>query len=272
MQSNLVKALKLRHNPVALIWSDEKPADAKQFASAKWGCVMMLFAQTAARGKTAVFDRETFGCFGGGVGLGFGNQYENFDGGMDGFCHFLSIGNNQWETGREYIAGSKYYSEISPDDNFVHGERYLKSPKTTRKFVEGLPIINIPTKYVIFKPLSEVDENKADVKVVIFPVNPHQLSALIILANYTNPRHDKVIAPFCAGCQSVGIMPLAEIDQEHPRAIIGMSDISARNYTKKTLGNDVMTFAIPLKMFHTIDQHVKDSFLEKSSWTKLINQ
>jgi len=29
----------------------------------------------AAKGKAAVADIKTFGCFGGGVGLGFGNQY-----------------------------------------------------------------------------------------------------------------------------------------------------------------------------------------------------
>ena len=271
MNSNLAQTLKLKHNPVALIWSDDKPADAKQFAPGKWGCVMMLFAQTATRGKTAVFDRETFGCVGGGVGLGFGNQYENFDGGLDCFCHFLSIGNNQWERGREFIAGSKYYSEISPDDNFVHGERYLKSAETTRKFVENLPIIDIPTKYVLFKPLSAVDENTDDVKVIIFPVNPHQLSALIIMANYSDPRHDKVIAPFCAGCHSVGIMPLAEISRDHPRCIIGLTDISARNYTHKTLGEDILTFAIPFKLLSEFENNIAGSFLERESWLNLID-
>ena len=33
------------------------------------------------------------GCFGGGVGLGFGNQFKNFPGGEECFRHFLSVGN-----------------------------------------------------------------------------------------------------------------------------------------------------------------------------------
>jgi len=31
--------------------------------------------------------------FGGGVGLGFGNQYTKFQGGISGFCYFLPYGN-----------------------------------------------------------------------------------------------------------------------------------------------------------------------------------
>jgi hypothetical protein len=46
----------------------------------------MNMLASAAKGRTAVFDRETFGCTGGGVGLGFGNQYLNFPGGIN-FLH-----------------------------------------------------------------------------------------------------------------------------------------------------------------------------------------
>ena len=40
-----------------------------QFSEGKWGCVMWL-AVSAAKGRPAVADRKTFGCVGGGVGLG----------------------------------------------------------------------------------------------------------------------------------------------------------------------------------------------------------
>ena len=82
MHSKIASALNLQHNPVAIIWADEKPGSALQFKEGKWGCVMFLLAATA-RGETAVFDRKTFGCWGGGVGLGFGNQYLNFPGGEE---------------------------------------------------------------------------------------------------------------------------------------------------------------------------------------------
>ncbi|WP_456467620.1 DUF169 domain-containing protein [Archaeoglobus sp.] len=81
MGNTIAKALKLKHEPVAILWSDEKPDNAIQFREGQWGCVMWMFAM-AAKGKTVISDRKTFGCFGEGVGLGFENQFENFPGWM----------------------------------------------------------------------------------------------------------------------------------------------------------------------------------------------
>ena len=100
MESRIAEKLKLRHAPVALSWAQTRPEGAAEFKEGKWGCVMWMVAR-AARGGTAVCGRKTFGCWGGGVGLGFGNAYQQFPGGEDCFCHFLSIGNDQWETGRQ---------------------------------------------------------------------------------------------------------------------------------------------------------------------------
>ncbi len=74
MDSKISNAIALKYPPVALIWSDQKPEDALQFKEQKWGCIMWL-AASAARGKAAVCDRRTFGCAGGGVGMGIGNEY-----------------------------------------------------------------------------------------------------------------------------------------------------------------------------------------------------
>jgi len=87
MESKIAGAIALMHHPIALIWSDEKPEGAVQFKERRWGCIMWL-AASAAKGKAAVCDRNTFGCFGGGVGMGFGDQYKNFPGGEECFCHF----------------------------------------------------------------------------------------------------------------------------------------------------------------------------------------
>ncbi len=86
----------------------------------------MFLLAAAAKGKTAVFDRETFGCQGGGTGLGFGNQYKKFPGGEDCFSYFLSVGNSQWETGRRMDATVKQFLRPEALDHFMDGERYIR--------------------------------------------------------------------------------------------------------------------------------------------------
>jgi hypothetical protein len=59
-------ALKLKQGPVGILWSDEMPENALGYKGCGGGCIMVLFAQVAAKGKQAAFDRDNFGCFGGG--------------------------------------------------------------------------------------------------------------------------------------------------------------------------------------------------------------
>ncbi len=114
----------------------------------------------AAKGEIAVFDRKTYGCQGGGTGLGFGNLYENWSlGGLEGFCHFLSTGYENWEKGRALLEGVSEALGRERYEKILHGERYIKSPELVKKFVEQLPVKDIPAKYVIFKPLSKVSED-----------------------------------------------------------------------------------------------------------------
>jgi hypothetical protein len=72
--------------------------------------------------------RKSFGCWGGGVGLGFGHAYKQFPGGEECFCHFLSVGNDQRETGRQMAEKVQPYMNEDSFDYFMHGERYMQSP------------------------------------------------------------------------------------------------------------------------------------------------
>lgn len=271
MISKITEALKMDINPVAVIWSDERPQNALQFKEGKWGCVMWMFVN-AAKGKTAVFDRNTYGCWGGAVGLGFGNKYLDFPGGIDCFYYFLSSGNRNYEKGRNVAEQIKPHVTKEFYEEFLEGERYLKTPEHVEKFVEQLPIMEVPTKYVIFKPLKDVNLKEEEPVVVVFPVNPHQLSALVVLAGYERENFENVIAPWGAACQTIGIYAYREAKSDFQRAVIGLTDISARKYVKKQLEDNLLTFTVPFKMFLEMEENVEGSFLKRNVWQSLIEK
>ena len=269
MHSEIKKALRSPYEPVAIILTNDKPAAAKQFKEGKWGCVMFMFA-AAVRGQTTVFDRQTFGCFGGGVGLGFGRQYLNFPGGEECFCHFLSNGNETWETGKQVIEQVKPFMRDESLDNFIHGERYRKSPEQVHGFIEDLPIVDLPYEYVVFKPLSLVGPDDPRPEVVVFLCDADEMSALVILANYGRGTNENVIIPHAAGCQTMGIYPLREARSENSRAVVGLVDLSARVVIKRQFRADLLTFAIPYQMFEEMEANVAGSFLERHCWHDLL--
>jgi uncharacterized protein (DUF169 family) len=256
----IAEALSLKYSPVSLMLTNDKPSNAIQFKESKFGCVMSMLA-AAARGKQTVFDRKTFGCPGGGTGLGFGNQYKNMLGGEESFCKFLSTGNIYHNPG----------IHVTEDFNndYAYGEAYVKTPELVRDFLYYLPMTDIPFEYVVFKPLNSVDMQSERPIIVIFLAGMDQLSALVVLANYGMPGRENVIIPFAAGCQAIGIFPYQEAKSEQPRAVIGLVDISARVQVKRQLKEDVMSFAVPFAMFQEMEANVPGSFLQRNTWKEL---
>ena len=269
MKSQIAAHLHCTHQPIGIVFTDEKPAKAKQFQEGKWGCTMFMLA-AAVKGETAVFDKNTFGCQGGGTGLGFGNQYKNFPGGEACFRYFLSTGNEQWEEGRKTAEQVKPYLRPEAYHHFMHGERYIKSPELVGDFLSNMPMTQIPTEYVVFKPLAEIDREQEDLQVVVFLGNMDQVSALTVLANYGRAHSENVIFPFAAGCQAIGIHAFREAERDQPRAVLGLTDISARVYLKRIIKEDVMSFAIPLALFLEMEANVEGSFLQQDTWQQLV--
>jgi len=254
MESKIAQAIQLRYSPVAVVLTNEKPEGAIQFQEGRWGCVIAML-NGAAKGKIAVFNKKTFGCAGGGTGLGFGNTYENFPGGIE---YFLSTGNKEF-------CNSEFGKNIAQQmPHLEHGEGYKKDPALAEMFIDSLPMVDVPTEYVIFKPLEELldDENPST---IVFLVNPDQLSALVVLANYARETNDNVVAPFGAGCHQIGIIPYKESESKFPKATIGLTDITAR----KKVDKDILSFAVPYKMFLEMESNVEGSFLEKPEWLKI---
>jgi len=269
MESRIAQAIETKHPPIALIWSDEKPEGAMQFQEGRWGCVMWL-AASAVKGRPAVCDAKTFGCFGGGVGMGFGNQYRSFPGSEEGFCHFLSSGIEGWAEGPAVAEMVKPFLSKETFDNFVHGERYVKTPKDVKRFVTCLPIMQIPKRYVVFQPLADVDADKETPQTVIFFADPDELSALVVLANYGRGSNENAIIPYAAGCQTLGIYPYREAESDRPRAVVGLTDLSARVYIRKQLGDNLLSFAMPFALFKEMEANVEGSFLQRHTWQELL--
>lgn len=99
----------------------------------------------------------------------------------------------------------------------------------------------------------------------MFYANPDQLTALVVLANYGRPGHDSVIAPFAAGCQTTCLFSWSEASKEHPRAVIGMTDVSVRPH----IDADLLSFSVPYAMFREMEDNVPGSFLDKHEWKKI---
>lgn len=267
MESKLASALRLQYLPVGVLWSDEKPAEAVQFVPGRWGCVMASFGLTAERGRPAAFDRDTWGCWGGGVGLGFGNCYERFPGGLDGFCGFLSTGNGATEHGRAVADACAAWMRGPLREAFLHGERYRDAPGTVARWVADLPLRHVPTRYVVFQRLDRLGPGERPA-VIVCLANADQMAALVVMANYARGGSENAIIPHAAGCQSIGIFAYREAASDRPRAVVGLTDPSARKVLRK-LGKDLVTVALPLALFEEMERNVAGSFLEREPWTSL---
>jgi hypothetical protein len=154
-------------------------------------------------------------------------------------------------------------------DDFLKGERYLKTPQVTQRFLEYIPMRDIPAKYVVIKPLGLADPAKDEIKSVTFFVDPDQLSALIILANYTHPQWENICVPWAAGCQVIGIFGYRELERDHPRGLIGLTDISARNTVRASMGKNLMSFTAPWPLYLEMEGNVDSSFLYRETWREL---
>ena len=244
MHSRIAEALALKHAPVAIVLTDVRPERAAQFKEGSWGCVAAML-QAAARGRTVVFDRRTSGCPGGGTGLGFGNCYTGFP-----IDRLLSTG------GKVGLPDGGAF-------DMGEGERFFDSPETAARWVEALPYRDVPTEFIVYKPLEQVAEEDG-VSLVLMFVNPDQLSALVTLAGFRRGGIHATVAPWGAACQSI-LFAHAEAESDSPRAVIGFFDISQR----RKIGKELLSFTMPYRMFLEMESSVEDSFLGSPMWSKL---
>ncbi len=170
-------------------------------------------------------------------------------------------------TGNKEFARTPEAANFRTSTPLDEGEGYFKSPEIAKKFVDALPMTEVPTTYVVYKPLDQLTEEETP-EVVVFLANVEQLSALSVLANYERGTGPSVIMPFGAGCHTLGIIPYAEAKSGEPSAVIGLTDISARRHVDK----DLLSFAVPFSMFLKMEENVEGSFLKKEVWMNLMER
>jgi hypothetical protein len=188
------------------------------------------------KGKKLVLDNDAVGCAGGKRYLGFDQTLR------PGFEFFLSCG----------IEGK------------MEGERYKKSPEIVKELLKKAKTFTAPKKYIVFTRwdrLTEADNPDA----VIFFAPPDVLSGLFTLAGFEESDPNGVICPFSAGCGSIVGYPMLEAAASHPRAVLGMFDVSARPFVPE----GVLTFAVPMKKFTRMVADMDESFLITPSWAKV---
>lgn len=224
--------------PVTFEISDEYNITEQAKPPKGWRCIICDLARVR-RGKSLVFDRSSVTCNGGLFYLGYDTQR------TEHFRYFLSQGK----------------------PGVVEGERYKNTPEIVDEMDARHESPHLPGKYYTFKRWDMLTETD-NPDVVIFFARPEVLSCLFTLANFDRAEPNGVIAPFGSGCSSIVHYPRLEQKSDHPRAVIGMFDPSARSCVPV----DVLSFAMPMKRFLMLIDYMDESFLVTKTWNKVQNK
>lgn len=206
------------------------------------------------------------------------------------FNHFSCIIGNIWLARKKHCAayisseeygcpgGVFYSSMMKPNLRFIehyvttgfegtpiHGERYLPSPESMRKFLAKVDPRKAPAKYCIFKPLSAFSESE-EPEFVIFFARPEVLSGLFTHTTFTTGEVDCVASPFGAGCTNILAWPLHYKEQGIEKAVLGGFDPSARKYMK----TDELTFTVSWSLYEKMLRALPESmFNVDGAWTSV---
>jgi uncharacterized protein (DUF169 family) len=197
-----------------------------------WRCIICDLARVR-KGTSLVFDRTSVTCGGGLFYMGYDTQRSEH------FRYFLSSGK----------------------PGVVDGERYKRTPEIVDEITAGHVSLPAEGRCYTFRRWDKLaqDDNP---DVVIFFARPEVLSALFTLANFDQADPNGVICPFGSGCSSIIHYPRLEQQSDHPRAVFGMFDPSARPCVQV----DILTFAIPIKKFEKMIGSMDESFLITKTW------
>jgi len=271
MESVIARNLQPEFAPVAVVWSNTIPDDTLQFKKDKFGCILYLFAEASRRGKVAGGNRETITCNGGRAALGLGVDFDASDELLDRFAASFSKGLKSTKNRSTYQA----QIEAAPKNwkaLLEFGERRHCSAELAREWIlDGLPRYDIPYEYVLFKPLRHTDSGE-NIRAVIFPVNPVELSGLVTLAGSVMLGTDPVQVPQGADCNSITAFAYAQAESTDPRAVLGMLGIDGRELMRKRFRDDILTLTLPIPLFQRMEKEANDCVFQIPSWKRLVGR
>lgn len=269
MKSMIVTHLRPEFEPVAVVWSDTIPDDARQFKKGKFGCILYLFAEASLRGKAAGGNRETITCNGGRAALGLGVDFDASAAQLDRYAAAFSKGIESADNPAAYRA----QIEAAPKSwksLLEFGERRHCSAALAREWIlNGLPRYDVPCEFVLFKPLSRTDSNE-NIRAVIFLVNPVELSGLVTLAGSVMQGTDSVRVPQGSCCNSISAFAYAEAESAAPKAVMGMLGAEGRKVMRKHFRDDILTLTLPAPLFKRMEQEADNCIFQIPSWEKFV--
>jgi uncharacterized protein (DUF169 family) len=222
--------------PITFYYTDEEGHAESVKPGSVPRCIIGALVKVQ-KGESLAFDVDAVGCSGGKRYLGFADSL------MPNFEYFLSCG----------IPGK------------MEGERYKKSPEMVKEYMKKhAPAMKAPGKFIVFKRWDMLDEDDHP-EVIIFYARPDVLAGLFTLASFDETEQNMVIAPFGSGCSTIVQYPYMEIKSQHPRAVIGMFDVSAR----PSVPQNMLTFSAPMAKFAKMVDNMEESFLITPSWAKV---
>ncbi len=207
--------------PLIGFYDAPDPVLFKPLVSPKENDCIFLFYKNWLRGETLHSTRESYGCGGAGSCL--------------------------W---RIQARSRKDFIKFLVDD-----EGLKVSGELMEKFIDSTTPYRAENTHIFIGPLRE--EGWLYIKTITFLVNPDQLSALMIGAQYHSAPEDPppVIAPFGSGCRE--LIPFRDFNT--PQASIGATDIAMRQH----LPHDILAFTVTKPMFNRLCKLDERSFLYK---------
>lgn len=233
LSRRIVEALGLTEDPIAIYYSNEKPAGAFEWEEKSPHFCTIAGLSVVRKGTPLAINGDHPGCGGASFFLGWVKDV------MPHFAEFLS----QDETGK--------------------GERYKKTPEIAQAFIDNRNFVPANGRYCVFQKLKDLNQEITP-EVVIFFADADGISGLVWLANYGR-KNQAVIAPFSAGCGSIVSEARAQALENEPKAVLGTFDPSARPWVEK----NQLSFSAPWSLFSEMVENLPGSFVEIDPWLKI---